>query len=171
MANITGLLSTTIKDALGVETSFPVYVETSDANTLVHLIADAQAYQLVLDNVIDGLIIGQELKITVPLDAVKTAFTGTAEVERNALFNFSQASIKYKQGFAVPTIAEAAIVNGKVDLTNSSIIAFFNLLITGGTYLKFTSKFVNALLALLDVVISFRKHRKRETAVSFEEGS
>lgn len=174
MANITGLLSFTIKDALGVETSLPLYIETSDANTLAHCIADATTSQDKLDATIDGQIIDCTLKFNVPLDVgvIKSAPVATAEVERNALANFSQVGFKYKQGFAIPTIADSLIVNGKVDLTpGNAFMLLVGWLISGGTYLKFTSKFINALVALLDVVISFRKHRKRETAVSFEEGS
>lgn len=171
MANVSGLISFSIKDALGVETSLPLYFEAADTVTLAQIQADAHIAQDNLDSIIDGQIISNEVKLNMSLDTanIKTSPVSTAEVERNALFNYSQANYKYKQGFAVPTIADAVIAFGKVDLSNSAVLTFVNMLINSLTYIKFTSKFLQSLLALLDVVISFRKHRKRETAVSFEE--
>jgi hypothetical protein len=171
MATLNGLLSCTIKDHLGVETSFPMYFTVADTTTLAQAITDTADYQAKLDATIDGQIIACELKLTVPLEVgIKTSPNTTAEVERNALANFSQATYKYKQGFAIPTIAEDLILNGKVNLDPALAFSIFiNLLISGSTHLKYASKFLQALLALLDVVITFRKHRKRETAVSFEE--
>jgi hypothetical protein len=171
MATVTALATAEILDALGVTVSFPIYVEFADTTTLATLNTWAAAYLDALDPIIDGQITSFTLKpaLTLP-GGLKSAPVATAEAERNGVFNFSQATVKYRDGLAVPTIADAVIANGKIDLTLTAITTFISFITTVTNGVTITSKFLYALQGLVDAFISFRKHRKAELRRSLEVG-
>ena len=169
MANVVTLLSVEILDHLGVTVSHDIFIENADTLTLANLNTFAATYLNVLDPIIDGQITAATFKVKATLPTgIKTAPAATAEAERNGVFNFSQANVPYKNGIAVPTIADSVIVNGKIDLTNTSIQSWITVITVVSSGITVISKFLNALQNLVDAFISFRKHRRAELRRSFE---
>jgi hypothetical protein len=167
---IPSLLSYEIKDELGVTTSFPSFVDVPTATTVAQLQTFANDYTAVLDPVTDGEIVGITIKIPLVITGAKSSPVAGAEDERTALFNYEQAGSNRSWSIDVPAIAAAAIVSGKVDLTNAAIIAYRAFVLATTLGITFASAYGNALVAARSVLISFRKHRKSENRRSFEVG-
>ena len=169
MATVVVQSSTQITDALGVTTTSDLFLQMADTVTLAGLNTWAADYLPLLDAITDGQISGQVFHVHGTLPAgIKVSPASTAEVERTGLFNFSQSSSRYKFGIDVPAIADSKITGGKINLSDSDISAWKTFIgaVTAGVTV--VSKFALALGALLDALISFRKHRKAESRRSFE---
>jgi hypothetical protein len=169
MATQFGQVSVQLLDALGVTVSMPLYIDVDDTKTIAQLITDATAAGTQVDSVSDS----QVTKITVSLNAplaggLKTTPNATAENERTGLLNFRQTGSPYKFGVDIPAIAEATLVNGKIDLSNAQIAAFITFLTTAHTVFTYVSTAIKALISLVDALLTFRKHRKAESRRSFE---
>lgn len=172
MASIFGHFSYQMLDNLGVTVSAPIYFTADDTKTIAQLVGDAQAAGTQMDAVSDSAIQKVTIELTAPnlTGTWKASPATTAENERTGLFNFSQAASPYKYGVDVPAIAESLIVNGKINLAATSVVNFINFLTTAGTVVTYVSTAIKALLALIDALLSFRKHRKPETRRSSEVG-
>lgn len=162
------VLSYQITDALGVTATHPVFINAPSGETLAQLQTFANDYTPLIDAVTDGEITGIELRIPLVVTGAKSGPVAGSEVERTGLFNFEQAGTRYKFGVDVPSIANALLVNGKIDLSNAAITNWVAFLEATTIGITFVSKFANALTALLDAVITFRKHRKLENKRSYE---
>lgn len=171
MARVTGFITTSTKDYLGVPAAFQTFFSADDASTLAQVITDAITLQDKQDKIIDGVIDAMEVKLSVPLDIanIKTSPVNTAEAERTALINFRQQGIKYAYSLDIPTIARAIWDLGASFLTNTDVKALIDLLLAGGTVLVYTSKYLNDLVSAIDGSLTFRKHRKSMIRASFEE--
>jgi len=122
-----------------------------------------------LDSITGGKITQGHYRVLPVISGVKTDPVAGSRIEQSAVFNFSASGTGYKQGVLVPSIANTVITAGKVDLTNADVIAFFTALTTAVVgVLEWTSANRQALLALLDALLSFRKHRKQLARSSFE---
>jgi len=169
MANLQVTWSYRIKDALGVSVSFDDTVMLiPDTTTLATLQTITNSLTDVIDPVTDGMIDLITIKIDANIVGAKSAPNTDAEVERTGLFNYSQDTVSRKYALDLPAIARAVIADGKIDVSNADVVAFFQWFTaahSGGTVV---SKFLYALDALLDVAITFRKHRRPETRRSLE---
>lgn len=169
MATRFGHVSLQLLDKLGVTVSTPIYIDIDDTKTVAALLGDAQALAGAVDAVTDSQITEVRVSIVGPLPgAGKSSPASTAENERTGLFNFSQTGSPYKYAVAIPAIKEAAIVNGKIDLSNTDVANLITVLTTAGTVITAVSTAIKTLVALIDALISFRKHRKAESRRSFE---
>lgn len=169
MTTYLSLLSIELQDNLGVPASHDLFVNVPDTATVANLVTYGQAYCAVLDPVTSAEGVVAHFTVNFPSTGLKTAPLATSEVERTGLFNFSQAGSRYKFGVDVPSIADAVIATGKIDLTNTGVIAWKNFILAAGAGgIQAASKFSNLLSGLLDALISFRKHRKAENRRSFE---
>jgi len=157
-------------DKLGVEVSMPLYVRLDDTKTLAQVLTDANLLGQQLDPISDSQITDFEVRIKngSGVSGGKSSPAATAENERTGLFNFSQSTSPYKFGIDVPSIADSKIVNGKIDLANADIAAFIAAMIAAGTAATPESTSLYTLLALLDALLTFRKHRRAESRRSFE---
>lgn len=171
MANYLSLLSVQLEDALGVVASHDIFIEVPEATTITQLVAAGQSYCAVLAGVTDANGLAAKVSVTFPPTGMNTAAAEGSEVERTGLFNFSQASSKYKFGIDVPSLNDGIVVNGKIDLTAAGVTDWVTWLLSVHTGIQASSKFGNLLAGLLDALISFRKHRKAESRRSFEIGS
>lgn len=170
MATIDFLLSVELLDNLGVTVSMDTFHTVADTATLADLQTFINAYIPKLDAITDSQItaITPKLKMAIPGSAKATP-AATAENERTGLFNFSQATVNYKNGIAVPAIKDSLITNGKIDLTAGAITDWVGVITVITAGVTTVSKFLYALQALLDALISFRKHRRAENRRSFVE--
>jgi hypothetical protein len=162
------VLSYQITDALGVTATHLAYINAPTTVTLANLQTFANDYTPLLDAVTDGEITFIEVRVPLTITGAKSAPVAGSEVERTGLFNFEQAGTRYKFGEDVPSIAAALITNGRIDLSNAAITNWVSFLEATTLGITFVSKFANALIALLDAVITFRKRRKLENKRSYE---
>lgn len=172
MANVTWLVSVEILDALGVTAPHNLYIQTADTQSPANMNTWAADYLAKLDAITDGQITSAKASLVMTLPSgIKTAPVVGSEVERTGLFNFSQSDSKYKQGIVVPAIAQSLLVNGKINLSASAVTAWTGVITAVTQGVTVVAKFINALQALLDALISFRKHRRAENRRSFEVGA
>jgi hypothetical protein len=90
-------------------------------------------------------------------------------VEQNGIFNFLIGSTGKRFGVAVPSLADAVISGGLIDLGSpvSDFTDAVTAAITGGG--SYTTPEGVDLGALVDAFISFRKHRRQLRATTIEE--
>jgi len=167
MANIIGSVSFTGVDSLGVPTNFNADIQFDDAKTAANI---STYVNDLLDHFTPTSDAGWD-KIAVTLYPVvnnpTTAVAGS-EAERTGLFNFSQASGRFKYGIDVESIAQTLITDGKIDLTATEVTNWIAYLTAAHSGFVLISKAALALSALVDALISFRKKRSLESRRSFE---
>lgn len=168
MANVPLHFSATIRDGLGTEATTTAYLNPADTTTLAVLVGDLGTWLSDLDAVTDGLIRASRIEIVPALPGGLKTSTGAtfaaSRVEQTGVLNFSATGTSRKEGMVIPAISNSAIVAGKVDLTNAAITALITLLTSG----PYTNPYNQALVALLDAILSFRKKRKQLQRSSFE---
>jgi len=153
-----------IQDSLGITTTSDLFVEVPDTFTLASVFSQMRDYGAVLDPITGGLIKDGYYTVQVTRStAYKSAPVAGSEVEKTFLANFSQTGSTYKYGVDVPAIASALIVDGRIDLANTDLGAWVAWLTAAHSGLQAVSKFALTLIALVDALISFRKHRKAES--------
>jgi hypothetical protein len=169
MATYIALLSAEVHDATGVPASALQYIDVPDTVTVAQLQGLVQAYSAVLDPLTDAQIDHIFVKLDLPFAGAKSSPVAGSVVERTGLFNFVQANSFYKYGIDVPAITSAVLMaDGRIDLTNPIVTNWVSFIEAAHTAITFVSKFANAILRLLDVLISFRKHRKQESRRTLE---
>ena len=170
MPNVNLHFSATIEDGLGTKGTAVAYLAPVDTTTLAALTADLATWLADLDAVTDGVIIANRVEFTPPLPGGlgtkggKGAAYTASRIEQTGLLNLSNATTAHRFGFAIPAVTDAAIADGKLDLTNAAIAEMIGLL-TGCTY---TNTAAQALVSLIDAVLSFRKRRRQLGRSSFE---
>jgi hypothetical protein len=167
MANYLSIMAIEVQDVLGVTVSHDVFVEVADTTTVAQIVTATQAYCALLDPLTDGAGVGAHVTLSFPSTGMKTGPTALGSpVEQTLLTNFSQAGSRYKFAIDVPTLAKGKIVNGKVDPLDTDVAAWKAWLLAAHTGIQASSKFGNLLQALLDLTITFRKHRRSENKKS-----
>lgn len=162
--------SYTIVDELGTQGVCLVNALVDPASTTTQLTGQFAAIGLLLDAIISGYIKNGHYRILQGNPGGKGAPSAGSRIEQSGTFNFSAAGTGYKAPVLVPSIADATLgTGGRIDLANADILAFFTALTTAvAGVLEWTSANRQALLALLDALLSFRKHRKQLQRSSFE---
>lgn len=158
MAQVNGLVTLFMRDAIGVEATLPFMVTIDDTKTLAAL--EAQVGTLVTDteSLTQALIYKSEVRVFLPGGA---GVAPLGDIEKGGLFNFNNASDPYATGLFIPDIAPAILnSSGLIDLTNTDVTNWISAITTAGTVFTVVAKGVRALTSLKDALISFRKKRK-----------
>lgn len=169
MATVQLNFSATVVDGLGTEASTLAYAEYADTVTLAALIADLNVWVADVDSCIDGAIKANHIRVTPTVIGTHKAGTGAtfvaSRVEQTAVLNFSNGTTSKKYGQVLPSVRSDLLTAGKIDLTDAAIAALVALLTSGA----FTNAAAQALVALVDAIIAFRKHRKQlqRTSIDF----
>lgn len=164
------LFSYTFQDELGTKASayVPVYF---DGTLVTPTILKTQWTTMGtnLDGMTSAQIISGSINI---VPAVSGSWKDTPDagsrVEQTANFNFANAVTKYKYGVNIPSLANAAIDGGQIDLANTDVAAFIAQVIAGFTNGNFVNTGIHILTALADAFISFRKHRRQVDRATYE---
>jgi hypothetical protein len=167
MATIVGSLSFTGQDALGVPTNYNQDFSFDDAKTAAQIATFANDAFDHFTPTSDAGWTGIAVTLY-PVTNNPTSIGADSIAERTGLFNFSQATGRFKYGVDVESIAESLIVNGKIDLSATEISNWIDYLVAAHSGFTLLSKAAQALVALIDALISFRKKRKLESRRSFE---
>jgi hypothetical protein len=75
--------------------------------------------------------------------------------------NFNNAITRYAMEYLLPAFVEAMITGGKVDLTNTALVALIDVLVNAGTAGAFSNTAGQDLTALRDAFQTDRKHRRQ----------
>ena len=172
MAGGSGLVSVSLVDDTGVTAAHNIFVYIDDTvETLANTITTLQAYLPVLDAVTDAKITKASFTLTIPLPGgLKAAPVADSNVEETFLANFGISGQPYKYGIDVPAVAQAMVTDGKIDLANVNFEAWRLWIVSLHGHFTVVSKFILAITGLLDVLISFRKHRKAQQRRSIVNG-
>jgi len=166
------LFSFSFQDDLGTKSSMnvPAMVDPT-TGTPAALKTEWLALGGQLDDLTGAQILGGAVSISLKPDpGWKTAPSAGSRVEQTGLFNFLNATSKYKFGVDIPSIVNTAISGGKIDLTTSIVTDVITSLITAFTGGVFTNTSQYPLSALADALLSFRKRRQQLSRSSFEPG-
>lgn len=168
MANVQLNFSATVIDGLGTEASTLAYAEYVDTTTLATLATDLAAWVALVDNCIDGAIKSNHIRITPPVTGTHKAPSGgtfvASRVEQTAVLNFSNATTSKKYGQVLPSVRSDLLTTGKIDLTDTALGLLITLLTSG----PFTNAAAQALVALIDAIVAFRKRRKQLQRTSLD---
>lgn len=173
MANVPMHFSARIIDGLGTEATTVAYLLAPDTNTIAGVITALDSWAGYLDAVTDGAITALSVKMTPALPGGLKGATGAtwqaSRVEQTAVLNFGNNTTTRKFGEVIPAFSNSLISSGKVNLLAGAITNFIGYLqgtpVTGGS---FTNTASQALAALIDAILSFRKRRKQLSRTSFE---
>jgi hypothetical protein len=159
VANVPLRFTAVVRDGLLTAAPLTSYLLVPDSTSLATLVGDLGTWATDMDACIDGAIIDVSARLTPALPAGLKAATGAtwlaSRVEQTGILNFSATGSDRRYGQALPSLSNAAIVAGKIDLTNASIVALVSLLTTGAN--DFTNQESQALGVAIDALISFRK--------------
>lgn len=154
-----GLFSLAMVDKYGIEGNTQSFVEIDDTKTVAQLLADLSSWSDVVAPLSQAVGTRERVILEVPTGNDPT--TAVGDIEKGTLWNFGNASTTYAQGMWIPDV-NPSILNssGLVDLSNVNVTAFITFMTTVHTAVTLVTKGLQALSNLIDVLISFRKHRK-----------
>ncbi len=161
--------SYTVEDELGVSATFLANAMVDPTATVTELDGIWQTLGGLLDAIIGGVIRGGHYRVM--HDSVTGAKSDPAagsRVEQSGVFNFSVDGTAYKTALMVPSIKDGVIAADRITLDGG--VAAFLAAVVGATVgvLTWTSENRQELIALVDAFLSFRKHRRALSRVSFE---
>lgn len=159
MASRNGLFTVGIVDSLGIVGTAPAQVSIDDSKTLSDIITDLSLYSNKVAALTQGVVMYS--KVSVKLETGNDPSTAVGDIEKTAVFNFANTTDPYAQAQIIPDVNPAVLsADGKINLSNSDVTAFITFMTTVHTAITVVTKGVRALSALIDALISFRKHRK-----------
>lgn len=155
MANVPVQFSLSFQDYLGVRGSELFNANIPEGTTLTQLGTQLGTLATTVDAVTGAAIIGVRASLipAVP-GGLKTAVAG-ADLEKTLLINFGNATNRNKSGQDIPGVNPAVLTAGKIDLTQAAVAALITLI--EGNY---TNAALQALTAVRDAAITFRKRRR-----------
>jgi hypothetical protein len=168
MANYVGNFGFSIVDELNVRASATLPVTFADTVTLAQLATAWNTMEALLQAIVDGSVERGGVNFGFTVSSPAAAGAGS-RVEQNGIFNFLVGTTGKRFGIATPSLADAVISGGLIDL-GSPVSDFTDAItasITGGG--SYTTPEGVDLGALVDAFISFRKHRRQLRATTIEE--
>jgi len=126
-----------------------------------------------MDACTDGQIIAAGIHLSPSLPGgLKSSATSASRVEQTGVLNFSATGTTHRFGVAIPALSNSGTVisAGKIVTTEAGPIdTLEDLLVGGGTAsLQWTNDNSQALVALLDTLISFRKRGHKLSLETYE---
>lgn len=158
------VLSHTVLDSNGVKTSTPAYFvpTTPSTITVANLITNWTNLGTALDDVSNGQIIGGRITIPVEPDGGwKSAPVEENDVSDVIVTNFNNAITRYAAEYLIPAFVEAILTGGKVDLTNTALVALISELTAAAVAGAFSNSAGQDLTSLRDAFQADRKHRRQ----------
>ncbi len=156
MANVPVQFSLSFQDYQGVRGSEVFNADLVDTTTLAALATQLSTLATTVDAVTGAAIIGVRATLLPALPGGLKAAVAGADLEKTLLINFGNAANRNKSGQDIPGVNPAVLTGGKIDLTQAAVAALITLI--EGNY---TNAALQALTAVRDAAITFRK-RKRE---------
>jgi hypothetical protein len=155
-------------DELEVKGVINFFIDAASTITLANLQTWANGQTAVLDAVTGAQILGIRISFPATVVGAKSSPVAGSRVEQTALFDFNQANSNYVAAIDVLAWRDTLIAGTLVDLGNADVGAFRDYQLAATAGVQTASKFGNLLLALRDVLLTFRKRRKQLDARSKE---
>jgi hypothetical protein len=158
------VMSYTLLDSNGVKTSTPAYFvpTTPSTVTVANLITNWTNLGTALDDVTNGQIVGGRISIPVAPDGGwKSAPVEENDVSDVIVTNFNNGITRYAMEFIIPAFVEAILTGGKVDLTNTALVALISELTAAAVAGAFSNTAGQDLTSLRDAFQADRKHRRQ----------
>lgn len=155
-------------DYLEVKGVINFFIDAPSTITLANLQTWVNGQTAVLDPVTGAQILGIRVSFPAAIVGAKSSPTDNVTLEQTALFDFNQANSNYVAAIDVLGWPRSLIAGTLVDLTNTAVQAFVSYQLAATAGVQTASKFGNLLLALRDVLLTFRKRRKQLDARSKE---
>jgi len=131
-----------------------------DTSTLAQTVSGLGVWAAAMDGVTDGAFtqVWATIQPSLPggLKAATGATWAASDITKTGIIDFSATGTSRRWGQAIPTLAQAVIVNHKIDVTNAAIVALVDLLTNPTGF--FTNDDNQSLEAALDALISFRQY-------------
>jgi len=163
-------LSFSLTDGLGTKASTVVYALCDPTKTIANLVTDAQGMATLIAGIVDGKIDEVQARVVLVPSVDQTGKPDPASrVEQTGVFNFPNVTNTRLFGEAIPSLADAVISGGTIDL-GAPVSDFTTAMHSASTNAVFepTSNQFLVLGALHDAFLSFRKRRKSLTRSSYE---
>ncbi len=163
MADTVGAnFSYSVLDEWGIKATCILYVHYDPATTVANIVSEYQSTSLLLDAIIGGQLLPGSCKIEInPDGGVKGAPAAGSRVEQTAVFDFSNTVSPARWGNAVPSFLSSKVVSGKIDDSDTDVVAWTTNLTTAVTTGHYSNNSFQQLLAVTDAFLSFRKRRKQ----------
>ena len=168
MATVHGVLGVRMEDTEGVVTSHQLFVQFADTATIASLISAAQAYFALLNPITDAFGVTAHLIANFDSTGLKTNATVQNPVGNGGLFTFSANGTPYRYSALVPSISEAKLTGGKLNITDTDVQNYYGWFVAPPGALTPTTKGYQVLNAFRVFKLSTRKHRREQTRVSEE---
>lgn len=149
-----------IRDEEGIEASYTSYGTVDDASTVAAVLTDMDDLGQALDLVTGGVITNAEVHFQALCTGCKGAPVAGDWVEKTANFNFGNVANPKRFGEALPALRQSKIVGGVINLADADVAALISIYATGTAVTTYTTAVWQALTALRDAFISFRKRRR-----------
>lgn len=166
------VFSYTLEDENGIKATWASYAEyDGSVETEDGLAGEWVALGALIDAATSAQIIGGHVKIPYSPDGGwKASPAAGSRVEQTGNFTFSNDTTDREYTQALPAIINAAIVNGRIVLTNTHIAALTAALVAGFTNGNWDNNAGQALVALIAASLSFRKRGRQLKEKSTEPG-
>jgi hypothetical protein len=162
-------LTFNIVDAEGVRAPATLYGEYNDAMTVATLLTDLEAKRAEIAAVTDGQIISCEASLVAAGQAAPSNFADS-DVSQVGTFVFTTSAGR-AWADVIPAFADAAIVAGHINLTNTGVAALLtDLETTGGDFAQTDRNWLGA-TTFKDAFLATREHRRALKRASFEVAS
>ena len=157
---MSNIFSYTILDDDGNERAVPIYCTLLGTLTITQIQALSVAISAILDDVTDGKILKGSLTLSLDLDAgIKATPATGSNVQESGLIAFEASGTPYTWSIDIPAFIQAAFAGKAIDLSNSAVNDFIDLLITPASGFTGSDKYDNALVVAKSGKKTFRKHR------------
>jgi len=169
MAEVPCIASYEFVDAYGITGTTLLNIEVDNTKTLSQIDTDLALIAADLAPLSQGVL--TKVTFRQVIGDLGDPSTAVGDIEKGALFNFSNATDEYATGILIPDVNPAILdSSGKIDLTNADVTTFITAMTTAATAITVVTKGVRALAGLIDALITFRKHRKPLTRKTKELG-
>ena len=167
------VMEATILDELGVKARAFAYALVNPANTFSDIATFFNSWLADLDALTDGQIIDASYEVLPGLPSgLKSSPASGSRVEQTGILDFLDATSGHRWGAAIPALSNSTSVisGGKIVLTSGSPAdTLKTLLLTGGAVLEWSNANQQALISFSDALITFRKHSKQLSRLTWEE--
>jgi len=159
-------------DELGTKTSFLEYGLVDPAVATPATLRTAWIALGAALDAVSGLVItgGTARLVEAPDGAWKTSPSAGSRAEQTAIFNLKATGNNRRWGVDVPGVRDTFIVAGKVDETAGAVATLIKMLdgTTAWSIGQAANAAFQAVTGIIDIVLSFRKHRRSLGRTSFE---
>lgn len=164
MANYEAGLSASLIDSNGVRTSARFDALIPDTVTIAQLKAYNDTWLGNLDPVTGSQVIRANVKFAFPFSGLKSSPVANTRNEQTGLFNFYDDSALDRFGVDIPGIQNTFLLQpgDLIDLTASAVSNLVGFLTSTGANGEVPNNIAGqALVALADAILTFRKRRKQ----------